>query len=176
MGGRGASSGVSTGGNKYGSQNHTVLRDGNIKFVTKNQRTSETLMETMTKGRVYVTVGGDELLQIMYFDSENKRTKVIDLSHPHDKERPHTHHGYEHNENDSAKTLKSGAGPNTIYNRVKQSLEQAHSFVIDITKAGYDNQTVEKQIEKIYRMKETALVDEIVIVDNGKIVKVVKRK
>ena len=60
-------------------------------------------METMTKGRVYVTVGGDELLQVIYFDTKNKRTKTIDLSHPHFGEKPHVHHGYFHNENDSVK-------------------------------------------------------------------------
>lgn len=113
MGGRGASSGMShyerkdgtVVENPYGSQYHAVLQSGNIKFVTKNTRDSETLMETMTRGRVYAHVEGDELKSIVYFDNANKRTKQIDLGHPH---RPgfdgeHTHHGYFHNENDSAK-------------------------------------------------------------------------
>ena len=103
MGGRGASSGLSKGKNPYGSQYHTLLQSGNIKFVTKNSRGSETLMETMTQGRVYVTVGGNDLLSIIYFDTENKRAKQIDLDHMHAGMVPHTHHGYEHNENDSAK-------------------------------------------------------------------------
>lgn len=105
MGGRGASSGTSVKGNRYGSQYHTVLQSGNIKFVTKNARESETLMETMTRGRVYVHVESGELKSIVYFDNANKRTKQVDLGHPH---RPgfdgeHTHHGYNHNENDSPK-------------------------------------------------------------------------
>ena len=33
MGGRGASSGISNKGHKYGTEYHTVLRDENIKFV-----------------------------------------------------------------------------------------------------------------------------------------------
>ncbi len=103
MGGRGASSGMSDYGNKYGSQYRTLYQEGNIKFVQKNSRTSETLMETMTKGRVYVTVGGNNLLQIVYFDQNLKRSKTIDLSHTHDGKNPHTHHGYNHNENDSVK-------------------------------------------------------------------------
>lgn len=108
MGGRGASSGVSCDKkgnpkNKYGTQYNTVLTDGNIKFVTKNSRQSETIMETMTQGRVYVTVGGDELISVMYFDNENKRIKTIDLSHPHKGLKEHVHHGYEHNENDGPK-------------------------------------------------------------------------
>lgn len=103
MGGRGASSGISDKGNKYGTQYHTILEDGNIKFVSKNERTSETLMETTTPGRVYVTVGGETLLEIMYFDKNNKRVKSIGLDHPHKGLQPHTHHGYKHNENDSKK-------------------------------------------------------------------------
>lgn len=103
MGGRGASSGMSDHGNKYGSQYKTLFQSGNIKFVQKNTRTSETLMETMTKGRVYVIVGGNDLRQIIYFDQGMKRNKAIDLSHTHDGKNPHTHHGYNHSENDSAK-------------------------------------------------------------------------
>ena len=103
MGGRGASSGISDKEKKYGTQYHTILQHGNIKFVSKNERTSETLMETMTPGRVYVTVGGETLLEIMYFDKNNKRVKSIGLDHPHKGMQPHTHHGYKHNENDSEK-------------------------------------------------------------------------
>ena len=80
MGGRGSSSGMSVKGRKYGSQYHTVLTDRNIKFVQKNDRTSESLMETMTKGRVYVVVGEDDILQIIYLDSENRRKKTIDTT------------------------------------------------------------------------------------------------
>lgn len=108
MGGRGASSGISVDKNgkpknKYGTQYNTVLKDGNIKFVTKVSRDSETLMETKTAGRVYVTVGGDDLISVMYFDQEKKRTKTIDLSHQHKGMHEHVHHGYEHSENDGAK-------------------------------------------------------------------------
>ena len=108
MGGRGASSGMShdkygNPKNKYGTQYHTVLESGNIKFVEKNYRQAETLFETMTEGRVYVTVGGKDLLQVIYFDTENKRTKTIDLDHPHKGMDRHAHHGYYHNENDGPK-------------------------------------------------------------------------
>ena len=62
------------------------------------------MMETMTKGRVYVTVGGEELLSIIYFDKDNMRVKEIDLDHKHNnQDPPHTHHGYLHNENDGPK-------------------------------------------------------------------------
>ncbi len=101
MGGRGASSGMSEKNNKYGTQFQTVLKSGNIKFVQKNDRHGESLFETMTRGRVYVTVGGKDLLQIIYFDNDNKRNKTIDLKPPaHNNKLPHVHHGYEHEEND----------------------------------------------------------------------------
>ena len=109
MGGRGASSGVSNADNKggggklYGSQYRTLLTSGNIKFVQKNDRNAETLFETKTSGRVYVTVGGNDLLQVTYFDSTNKRNKTIDLTHFHAEMKPHTHHGYNHNEMDGSK-------------------------------------------------------------------------
>lgn len=108
MGGRGAAGGYSVDKhgnpkNPYGSQYHTILKSGNIKFVSANDRESESLLETMTTGRVYVTVGGKDLLQIMYFDDGGKRKKAIDLTHPHEGMKPHTHHGYYHHENDGPK-------------------------------------------------------------------------
>ena len=105
MGGRGASSGISNKGHKYGTEYHTVLRDENIKFVKNNNAGStKTPMETMTKGRVYVTINErNELSAITYYDNSGKRTKQIDLQKAHRGIKPHTHHGYEHNENDSPK-------------------------------------------------------------------------
>ena len=101
MGGRGASSGFSFDKdgnpmNVYGSQYHTVLESGSIKFVTKNTRDSETLMETRTPGRIYVEVGGKDLLRIVFFDKDNKRNHVIERDKRTDKW--HTHNGYFHTE------------------------------------------------------------------------------
>ena len=104
MGGRGASSGISVKGKVYGTEYHTVLKSGNIKFVKINEGNTKSPLETMTKGRVYVTVNDrDQLKHITYFDNNNKRKKTIDLDKPHDGVSPHTHHGYNHNENDSIK-------------------------------------------------------------------------
>lgn len=96
MGGRGASLGKSEKENAYGSQYHSLLESDNIKFVTKNSRQAEDLLETMTRGRVYVTVGGEDLIRITFFDEENKRNKVIEK----DKRTGewHVHYGYEHTE------------------------------------------------------------------------------
>lgn len=117
MGGRGASSGLSVKGKPYGSEYHTVLKSGNIKFVKMNDSSRATTapMETMTKNRVYVTISNDknEPKFITYYDKENKRYKQIDLSgksHSEGKRElrpPHTHLGYEHDENGTrALTLK----------------------------------------------------------------------
>lgn len=104
MGGRGASSGRSNKGHKYGTDYKTIIKSGNIKFVKKTSNQSETLMETMTKGRVYVYINNaNKISTITYFDEKNKRNKVIDLEHQHKGMRPHAHHGYMHNENDSRK-------------------------------------------------------------------------
>lgn len=104
MGGRGASSGVSAKGKPYGSEYHTVLKDGNIRFVKANDGSATAPLETMTRGRVYVTVNeSDQLKFISYYDTSNRRVKQIDLDKPHKGVSPHTHHGYNHSENDSAK-------------------------------------------------------------------------
>lgn len=58
----------------------------------------------MTQGRVYVLVNKEgNLRNITYFSNELGRNKVIDLRHSHQEMKPHTHHGYVHNGNDSAK-------------------------------------------------------------------------
>lgn len=105
MGGRGASSGTSNKGNPYGSQYRTVFTVGNVKFVSKNNRNSETLMETRTRGRVYAHIEGDDLKSIIYFDNNGKRSRQIDMDHAHLGASPHAHDGYFHS--DFRKTLTS---------------------------------------------------------------------
>lgn len=104
MCGRGASSGMSAKGKPYGSEYKTVLKAGNVKFVKAVVGSATAPLETMTKGRVYVTVNADDKLKfISYYDKVNKRAKTIDLTKPHEWVLPHTHHGYNHAENNSAK-------------------------------------------------------------------------
>lgn len=106
MGGRGASSGMSNKGKKYGTEYSTLHTAGNIKFVTQNGSGGQVApMETMTKGRVYVLVDKHKntLKSITYNDTNNKRSKQIDLDHEHKKMQPHTHHGYFHAEHEVSK-------------------------------------------------------------------------
>lgn len=108
MGGRGASSGISDKGKKYGTEYHMAkvngkpLKVSNIKFIRQTKEGSVTApMETMTKGRVYAVIdGADRINSIIYFDNNLKRRKSINLLHNHnDIKGPHTHLGYFHAEN-----------------------------------------------------------------------------
>lgn len=60
-------------------------------------------METMTNGRVYVTIDHENRPKhISYYDKHDKRKKQIDLTHAHyvngNPTIPHVHKGYLHNE------------------------------------------------------------------------------
>lgn len=106
MGGRGASSGVSDSGNHYGSEYNTVYQSGNIKFVKQvNASNAKSPMETMTKGRIYVTLGkNNEPKSIILYSNDGLRERQIDITgKPHTINGkpllPHTHKGYVHDEN-----------------------------------------------------------------------------
>lgn len=104
MGGRGSSTGVSANGKVYGTEYRSLLTSGNIKYVVRLDNSASAPMETMTKNRVYVTLSPQgEPKAISYYDKDNKRKKQIDLDKPHQGVLPHTHHGYNHRENDGPK-------------------------------------------------------------------------
>ena len=105
MGGRGSSSGVSVDGKKYGTEYTSLVTYGNIKFVVPNEGNTRAPKETMTNNRVYVTLDKSTGTPkyISYYDKQNKKRKQIDLKHEHAGLIPHTHHGYEHNENGAPK-------------------------------------------------------------------------
>lgn len=106
MGGRGAASGASKSGRKYGTEFTSLYQSGNIKFVRYNDsKSAKTPQETMTKGRVYVTVNSkNELKAITYYDKGNKRFKQVDIDHSHNEiNGVHTHWGYNHGESGTAR-------------------------------------------------------------------------
>lgn len=74
------------------------------------------------------------------------------------------------------KTLHKTTGKNPIFNRIKNAKGQAKNFILDLSDAGLDEDTVNKQLEKIFTDKDTEFVDEVVVIRNGKIAKVLKRK
>lgn len=102
MGGRGASSGISDSGKEYGTEFRTLHQDGRIKFVTPVNGAATAPLETMTRGRVYVTVNekNNSLKSISFYDRENKRFRQIDLDHYHRINgapvKPHVQSGYLH--------------------------------------------------------------------------------
>lgn len=92
MGGRGAKSGISVKGHIYGTDYRTVLQSGNIKFLVKNRKDAEDLLETRTKGRVYVLLNRKgNPAYIYYFDKELEGNKRIDISKYHNGKKPHVH-------------------------------------------------------------------------------------
>ena len=113
MGGRGSSSGASRLKDgtiiPYGTEFHTLYHSGDIKFVKYNgSKSAKTPQETMTKGRIYVTVNDEgKPKAITFYDENNKRSKQIDLvGYPHKINGewvppPHVHLGYNHDENGS---------------------------------------------------------------------------
>ena len=114
MGGRGSSSGARTTKDgrvlPYGSEYHTVLQSDNIKFVVRNDDNTTAPMDTMTKGRIYVTLDyKQEPKFITMYDDNGKRTQQIDLSgkahwvNGEKLDTPHVHLGYEHYENGTRK-------------------------------------------------------------------------
>lgn len=105
MGGRGASSGVSVKGKKYGTEYTTVFKNGNIKFIKQNDSGSiKTPMETMSKGRIYALLDkNNQIKSITQYSVDGLRRKQIDVTgRPHKIEGkmvlPHTHKGYWHDE------------------------------------------------------------------------------
>lgn len=104
MGGRGAASGISDKGRKYGTEYHSVLVKDNIKFVKYNFGNTTSPYESQGgKKRIYVTINNEDAPKyITTYDGNGKRTKQIDLTgrahYVNGKkiETPHAHVGYEH--------------------------------------------------------------------------------
>ena len=90
---------------EYGTEYKFLHESGNIKFVRQKQGSTSAPMITRTKNRIYVTIDNDgDPKYISFYDKDNKRSKQIDLKgrlHIIDGERvlPHTHYGYNHDEN-----------------------------------------------------------------------------
>lgn len=74
------------------------------------------------------------------------------------------------------KTIQPGATANTIYRRVQKGSKQAGNFIIDVTKSGLSDENINDQIEKIFWSQNTQFAKEIVIVKNGIIDRVLRRK
>ena len=110
MGGRGASTGISNKGKIYGTEYKSIpeLNFGRVKFVQQiASGSTKAPMETMTKGRIYVTLSSKGEPANITFFVKGKRIRQIDLLPPaHDGMLPHTHRGYNHSEKGTRKPNK----------------------------------------------------------------------
>lgn len=123
MGGRGASSGFSKRGNKYGSQYITINKQSNVKVVRPKDG-AETIVETMTNGRVYGVINSKgDLGSIVYFDKDKKRKKRIDLDHEHKGIKPHAQYGYMENE------TKAKSGANKLTTDEKKMVDFVNKMI-----------------------------------------------
>lgn len=100
FGGRGASSGISDKGKRYGTEYEKLAQFGNVKVVKYKDGAAKTPMETTTSGRIYATVDKfNDIKYVTFYDSNGERMKQIDLKgKPHEGVLPHTHNGYAHDE------------------------------------------------------------------------------
>lgn len=108
MGGRGASSGTyKVGGmsHTYGDEYQFAFQYRNIKFIKVKSGASKAPLETRTRDRIYVTLGGknqDTPKTVTYYDKKGKKRKQIDISGNTHRvgdvviPTPHTHLGYMH--------------------------------------------------------------------------------
>ena len=70
----------------------------------------------------------------------------------------------------------TGSGKNVLYNMVHKKKNQANNFVFDISNCPLDYETIKKQVDELYSSANTAFIDEIIIIKDGKIMKKYKRQ
>ena len=110
FGGRGASSGMSIAGRKYGTEYKTLHVKDSVKYIRYNfSMASKNPFETQAKDRIYAIVNfQDEVKSIAFFDSNGMKCKEYDIrGHVHKIDGewilPHAHLGYFHGENGTRK-------------------------------------------------------------------------
>jgi hypothetical protein len=101
MGGRGAASGVSNSGRRYGTEYRTIVELDSIKVARRNSDPPVLPQETMSsaRGRVYAVgnrSGG--LKAIGLYARDGRLRRQIDVDHTHSGQSPHIHEGYGHSQ------------------------------------------------------------------------------
>ena len=74
------------------------------------------------------------------------------------------------------KTLTKEAKEKAIYNRVMHSVDQADTFIIDVTNYEYGEEIIDKQIDTIFWSRHTRTVNEIIIIRNMSVIRAERRK
>lgn len=72
------------------------------------------------------------------------------------------------------KCFKS-SGKNVVYNLISKKKKQSPNFIFDITDCPLSLDEIERQVIGVYSSTHTKFVDEIVVIKDGKILKVYKR-
>ena len=74
--------------------------------------------------------------------------------------------------------LKSptGKSKNLFYNVISKKMKQASSFIFEVTNCPLSEEEIKKQVEALYFSRHTRFVNKIVIMKDGKILKVYERK
>lgn len=73
------------------------------------------------------------------------------------------------------KTIGETTGKNPVFNRIKNAKAQADSFILDLTSATLSEEFLQAQIEKVFSDRQTHFADEVVLIRNGRIDRVLKR-
>ena len=69
----------------------------------------------------------------------------------------------------------SGKGRNTLYNAIVKKSAQAENFVFDLTNCPLSNEEINRQVSSLFRSAHTSFIDMLLLVQNGKIVCILKR-
>lgn len=70
----------------------------------------------------------------------------------------------------------TGSSKATIYDLFKNKKKQANNFIVDIHKSGLDRDESIRQAEKIFDSKHREWIETIILMDNNKVFKILKRK
>lgn len=73
------------------------------------------------------------------------------------------------------KTFKS-SGKNVFYNMIAKKKKQSPNFIFDLTECPLPEEEVERQIKGLYNSHHTRFIEKIVVMKNGEIAKVYRRK
>lgn len=73
------------------------------------------------------------------------------------------------------KTIGKTTGKNPLFNRIKNAKGQAENFVLDITNAKLEQKFVDEQLGKVFWSNNTKYVKKIILVRDGRILKIVVR-
>lgn len=147
-----------------------------------NSHTVQDLLSYTVNGVTYTVDGHD--VQLSYSQHEKKIAEILErtlggelfmVPRVNDPQGVRTPDYLFRGEAYDLKTLKPNAGPNTIFNRVKKAAGQAQRFIIDVTSSGLDDVTIEKQIEKLFSRSDTDWVEEVFIIRDNAISRIVKR-